>query len=112
MKAYGSGLRPTPQQESKSVTDPFHLVNFSNVTSHNLWQLGTYVNRQHLYLPIGTLLKDNVEDRAEVCVYLDGSGIDGLAGAAAILFWDGQEVRSVCYDSYQLGSLTQHMYGL
>ena len=49
--------------------------------------------------------EDNVEDRAEVCVYLDGSGIDGLAGAATVLFLDGLEVRSV---HYQLGSLTQH----
>ena len=50
--------------------------------------------------------EDNVEDRVEVHVYSDGSGIDGSAGAAAVLFRDSLEVRSVCY---QLGSLTQHM---
>ena len=42
----------------------------------------------------------------EVHAYLDRSGIDGSAAAAAILYRDGQEVRSV---RYQLGPLTQHM---
>ena len=49
--------------------------------------------------------EDNAEDRAEVHVYSGGSGVDSSAGAAAVLFQDGLEVRSVCY---QLGSLTQH----
>ena len=35
------------------------------------------------------------EDRADVQVYLDRSGIEGMAAAVAVLFRDGQEVRSI-----------------
>ena len=38
-------------------------------------------------------------------VYWDGSGIEGMASMAAVLFHDGQEIRSL---QYQLGSLTCH----
>ena len=44
-------------------------------------------------------------DRAEVCVYTDGSGLDGRAGAAAVLFRDGHEMKAL---QYLLGPLTQH----
>ena len=44
-------------------------------------------------------------DKADVRVYLDGSGIEGMAGAAAVLFRDGQEIRSLWY---QLGPLMHH----
>ena len=50
--------------------------------------------------------EDDAEDRAEVHVYSDGSGIDSSAGAATVLFRDGLEVRAI---HYQLGPLTQHM---
>ena len=44
-------------------------------------------------------------DKADMWVYSDGSGIEGRAGAAAVLFHDGQEIRSL---RYQLGPLTHH----
>ena len=47
---------------------------------------------------------EDVEDTAYLCVYSNGSGIEGMAGAAAIVFRDGQEVKSV---HYLLGPLTQ-----
>ena len=50
--------------------------------------------------------EEDAEDRAEVCVYSNGSGVDGLARAATVLFQDRQEVRSICY---WLGPLMQHM---
>ena len=47
----------------------------------------------------------DVEDTADLRIYLDSSGIEGMAGVAVIVFWDGQEVKSV---HYLLGSLTCH----
>ena len=44
-------------------------------------------------------------DKADVRVYLDGSGIEGMASAATVLFRDGQEIWSL---RYQLGPLTRH----
>ena len=44
-------------------------------------------------------------DKADVQVYSDRSGIEGMASAAAVLFRDGQEIRSL---RYQLGPLTHH----
>ena len=38
-------------------------------------------------------------------VYSDGSGIEGMAGVAVVLFRDGQEIRSL---RYQLGPLMCH----
>lgn len=49
--------------------------------------------------------EDDERDKADVQVYSDGSGIEGMAGAAAVLFRDGQEIRSL---RYQLGPLTRH----
>ena len=34
-------------------------------------------------------------DMADLHAYLDGSGIDGMAGVAAIVFQNGQEVKSI-----------------
>ena len=42
---------------------------------------------------------------ADLRVYSDGSGIEGMAGTATIMFWNGQEVKSICY---LLGPLTCH----
>ena len=44
-------------------------------------------------------------DMADLRAYSDGSGIDGMAGTAAIVFRNGQEVKSICY---LLGPLTCH----
>ena len=44
-------------------------------------------------------------DKADVWVYSDRSGIEGMAGVAAVLFHDRQEIRSL---RYQLGPLTHH----
>ena len=49
--------------------------------------------------------EEDAEDKADVHVYSDGSGIEGMAGAAAVLFRDGQEAKSL---RYQLGPLTWH----
>ena len=35
------------------------------------------------------------EDKADVQVYSDRSGIEGMVAVAAVLFRDGQEVRSI-----------------
>ena len=48
---------------------------------------------------------EDVVDTADLRVYLDGSGIEGMAGTATIMFRNGQEVKSICY---LLGPLTQH----
>ena len=47
----------------------------------------------------------DAEDTADLRIYSDGLGIEGMAGAVAIMFWDGQEVKSV---HYLLGPLTHH----
>ena len=44
-------------------------------------------------------------DTADLCAYSDGSGIDGMAGVAVIVFWNGQEVKSI---HYLLDPLTYH----
>ena len=48
---------------------------------------------------------EDAVDMADLRVYLDGSGIEGMAGAAAIMFQNGQEVKSI---RYLLGPLTCH----
>ena len=45
------------------------------------------------------------EDRANVQVYSDGLGIEGMVVVVAVLFHNGQEVRSI---QYQLGPLKHH----
>ena len=45
------------------------------------------------------------DDKAHVQVYLDGLGLEGMVGAVAVLFRDGQEVWTI---RYQLGPLTCH----
>ena len=47
--------------------------------------------------------EEDAEDGADARVYSDGSGIDGMAGAAAVLFRNGHEAKSI---RYQLGPLT------
>ena len=44
-------------------------------------------------------------DTADLHAYSDGLGIDRMAGAAAIVFRNGQEVKSI---RYLLGPLTCH----
>ena len=44
-------------------------------------------------------------DKADMQVSSDGSGIEGMAGAAAVLFHDSQEIQSL---RYQLGPLMHH----
>ena len=44
-------------------------------------------------------------DTADLHVYSDGSGIEGMVGVAMIMFWNGQEVKSI---HYLLGPLTHH----
>ena len=44
-------------------------------------------------------------DKADMQVYLDRSGIEGMAGMAVVLFCDSQEIRSL---RYQLCPLTHH----
>ena len=48
---------------------------------------------------------EDVVDTADLRVYSDGLGIEGMAGVAAIMFRNGQEVKSICY---LLGLLTHH----
>ena len=48
---------------------------------------------------------EDAVDTADLRVYLDSSGIEGMAGAAAIMFRNGQEVKSI---RYLLGLLTRH----
>ena len=48
---------------------------------------------------------EDLSDEAEAHVYADGSGMDGMAGAAAVLYRGGTEVASL---HYQLGLLTWH----
>ena len=49
--------------------------------------------------------EEDVEDKVDIRVYSDGSGIEGMVGTAAVMFCDGQEAMSL---RYQLGPLTQH----
>ena len=44
-------------------------------------------------------------DKADIWVYSDGSGIEGMASASTVLFRDGQEIRLLWY---QLGPLMRH----
>ena len=44
-------------------------------------------------------------DKADMWVYSDGSGIEGMASTAAVLFHDGQEIQLLMY---HLGPLTCH----
>ena len=48
---------------------------------------------------------EDAMDMADLRTYSDGSGIDGMAGVAAIIFRNGQEVKSI---RYLLGPLTRH----
>src|SRR6266481_2044876 len=49
--------------------------------------------------------EDDLRDDAELCAYADGSGMDGKAGAAAVLYWRGCEVKLL---RYCLGSLERY----
>ena len=49
--------------------------------------------------------EDDLRDEAELCAYADGSGLDGKAGVATVLYRRGQEVKSL---RYSLGSLEHH----
>src|SRR6266481_364019 len=49
--------------------------------------------------------EDDLRDDAELCAYMDGSGMDGKAGAAAVLYRRGREVKSL---RYCLGSLEHY----
>src|SRR6266481_2817851 len=49
--------------------------------------------------------EEDEKDWAVLQAYSDGSGLDGEAGASAVLYWDGQFVGTLhCY----LGPLTRH----
>src|SRR6266481_3458489 len=49
--------------------------------------------------------EEDEKDQVVLQAYSDGSGLDGEAGASAVLYWDGQSVRTLrCY----LGPLTRH----
>ena len=49
--------------------------------------------------------EEDLLDNSEVCVYSDGSGLDGEARATAILFQGGRELGMV---HYHLGLLSWH----
>ena len=49
--------------------------------------------------------EDDLRDKAELCAYADGLGMDGRVGAAAILFHPGCEVKLL---RYLLGSMECH----
>src|SRR6266481_5074871 len=49
--------------------------------------------------------EEDGKDQVVLQTYSDGSGLDGEAGASAVLYWDGQFVGTLrCY----LGPLTRH----
>ena len=48
---------------------------------------------------------EDVVDTADLRIYSDGSGIEGMAGTAAIIFRNGQKVESI---HYLLGPLMHH----
>ena len=64
-----------------------------------------YAVRLHVASTDEESREEDMEDEADACVYSDGLGIKGMAGAAAVLFRDGHESKSICY---QLGPLMQH----
>ena len=49
--------------------------------------------------------EEDQADKAEVHAYSDRSGVDGYAGKAAVLYRDGQAVKSL---RYFLSPLSQH----
>src|SRR6266481_7443579 len=49
--------------------------------------------------------EEDEKDQAVLQAYSDGSGLDGEAGASAVLYRDGQSVGTLCC---YLGPLTQH----